>query len=213
MIGVGADELAELSPFARRVADLDAGALVRVRPRDEQISLLARLPFGVLAGRTVVDARVRAGEDGVFGAQAFVDWVDNGGTPAPRLDASWHVGVPPLSGWRRIEAVPDQVVRELVRAGALALKDAASREGVPGAQPRSEVSDALLDSVVLTASDDIDSAAISLRLLSALTRMGFLARDSQAIVAVSGRWTRVSGAYGSVFAERPGLGLGLAPRR
>jgi hypothetical protein len=42
--------------------------------------------------------------------------------------------------------------------------------------------------------------------------MGFLPRGSHAAVDVSGRWIRVAAAYGSVYAERPGTGLGLSPR-
>jgi hypothetical protein len=110
-----------------------------------------------------------------------------------------------------VDTVPDDVVRDLVRKGATALQDAAAREGTPGAQPRAEVADALLDSIVLTVTSDTtpDRAEVSLRSLSALTRMGFLAPGSHAHIDVSGRWTRIAATYGSVFAERAGLGLGL----
>ena len=82
---------------------------------------------------------------------------------------------------------------------------------MPGAQPRTEVADALLDSVVLTVSADAGelSAPVTLRVLSALTRMGFLPRGSHVAVDTSGRWTRVAAEYGSVYAERPGLALHL----
>jgi len=97
-----------------------------------------------------------------------------------------------------------------VRSGAIALKDAAAREGVPGAQPRAEVADALLDSTVLTVDDEHGATAeITLRALSALTRMGFLPRGGQAHIDVAGRWIRVVGGYGTVLIERPGAGLGL----
>jgi hypothetical protein len=51
------------------------------------------------------------------------------------------------------------------------------------------------------------SVEITLRTLSALTRMGFLPRGSHAAIDVAGRWVRVAAAYGSVYAERPGAGL------
>ena len=125
--------------------------------------------------------------------------------PPPARDEMWRSGRPPSSGWRRIETVPDGVVRGLVRSGALALKEAAQREGVPGAQPRAEVADALLDSVVITASDDDGrSAEVTLRALSALTRMGFLPRGGDTHIDVAGRWVRVVAQYGSVYLERPG---------
>ena len=101
--------------------------------------------------------------------------------------------MPPGAGWSRVDTVPDDVVRGLVRSGALALKEAAAREGVPTAQPRAEVADALLDSVVLTVDGGGRHAEVTLRPLSALTRMGFLPRGSHAAVDVAGRWTRVVG--------------------
>jgi hypothetical protein len=77
-----------------------------------------------------------------------------------------------------------------------------------GAQPRAEVTDALLDSVVLTVRAEGGlQAAITLRMVSALTRMGFLPRGSHAGVDVAGRWLRVAAEYGSVFAERGGLNI------
>jgi hypothetical protein len=115
-----------------------------------------------------------------------------------------------VSGWRRLETVPEDVIRGLVRQGALALKDAAAREGVPGAQPRAEVADALLDSVVLSVHDDDGRTAdVTLRALSALTRMGFLPRGGHVYVDFVGRWVRVVAEYGSVYLERPGAGLVL----
>jgi len=99
-----------------------------------------------------------------------------------------------------------------VRTGALTLKEMAAREGVPGAQPRADVADVLLDTIVLTVTADDDpslTAEVTLRALSALTRMGFLARGSHANVDRSGRWVRVAASYGSVYLEGPG-GLALA---
>jgi hypothetical protein len=54
-------------------------------------------------------------------------------------------------------------------------------------------------------------AEVTLRTVSALTRLGFLPRDSDAGVDVAGRWTRIAGAYGSVYAQARTLGLSLAP--
>ena len=43
-------------------------------------------------------------------------------------------------------------------------------------------------------------------MLSALTRMGFVPRDSVVHVDVAGRWVRVVGGYGTGYLER-GTGL------
>ncbi len=136
-------------------------------------------------------------------------WLDDlgAGAPAPR-DSEWRGGRPPDSGWQRIESVPDDVIRTLVRQGAQSLKEAAARAGAPGAQPRAEVTDALLDSTVLTVADERGAeAAISLRALSALTRMGFLPRGSNIFVDTAGRWIRVVGGFGTVYLERAGQTL------
>jgi hypothetical protein len=210
------DEIVELLPLVRRVAGLDPDVLVRLRGEPATIQLLARLPFDVLVARTVPRAPALASLnpsfDHVLRAAELVEWSDaHRGDPPPRYDLQWRGSPPPAQGWRRVDTVPSAVVRHLVQAGAQTFRDAAQREGVPGAAPRAAVSDALLDSVVLTVSADAspDRAEVTLRMISALARMGFLAEQSAVTVDVSGRWTRVAAAYGSVYAERPGATLGV----
>jgi hypothetical protein len=205
--------LAELAPVLRRAVDLDARSLARFRLGPQAATVLVRLPFGVLVSRTVrVSTRRPASLDLTARASEVLGWLDGTEPSAPSVrDLEWRTGLPPSSGWRRLDTVPDEVIRDLVRKGALALKEAAAREGVPDAQPRAEVADALLDSTVLTVADDADDAPapaeITLRALSALTRMGFLRRGGSAHIDVCGRWNRVAGEYGTVYLERPGSGL------
>jgi hypothetical protein len=198
--------LAELAPVLRRASELDARSLARIRIEGSAASVLVRLPFGVLVSRTVRTESRAESLDIAVPAVDTLAWLDgHTDEPPPRRDEQWRTGRPPSSGWRRIETVPDDVVRGLVRSGALALKEAAQREGVPGAQPRQEVADALLDSVVLTVSDDDGrNAEVTLRVLSALTRMGFLPRGGVTHVDLVGRWVRVVAQYGTVYLERPG---------
>jgi hypothetical protein len=203
--------LTELVPLLRRAVDLDPVCLARLCHGGEIIVLFVRLPFGVLVSRALRTAPA-ASLDVTVRAVELLQWAEQESTPPEPRDADWRAALPPRTGWRRIDSVPDHVVRDLVRSGALALQEAAGREGVPGAQPRGDVAgvagvaDALLDAVVLTATANgaPDRAAITLRTVSALTRMGFLARGSHANVDRAGRWTRVSGRYGSVYAEEPG---------
>lgn len=203
--------LADLAPVLRRAGNLDPRALARLRLVGRSATVLVRLPFGVLVSRTIVAADRPTSLDLAVRAAEALDWLD-GTSPEPPTgrDAEWRSGLPPIAGWRRVESVPDDVIRGLVRKGALALKDAAAREGVPGAQPRAEVADTLLDSIVLTVDDDAGTRAeVSLRALSALTRMAFLPRGGHAYVDVAGRWIRVVAEYGSVHQEHPGQTLGI----
>jgi hypothetical protein len=62
---------------------------------------------------------------------------------------------------------------------------------------------------VLTATEGRLHAEVTLRTVSALTRMGFLPRDSHVAIDVCGRWSRLAAEYGSVYAERPGMALGI----
>jgi hypothetical protein len=205
---------------ARRAVALEANAIVRLRagavssastadssaaqPRSA-ISLFVTLPFKVLVARSVaVDVELASADVTVAGAELLA-WLEDGAPQPVARDAEWRAALPPQSGWRRLDVVPDKVIRPLIRSGALALKEAAAREGVPGAEPRAEVSDALLDSIVLTVSDDAGhSAGIALRTVSSLVRMGFVPRGSTVAVDIAGRWTRLGGEFGSAFAEAPG---------
>ncbi|MBV9594606.1 MAG: hypothetical protein JO147_12520 [Actinobacteria bacterium] len=213
--GIQRIEITELMPLVRRVAKLDQHGLIRLRAVGRLRSALALLPFGVLAGRAVTfDDRPDEGDaDVVHSAADLAAWYDDPVAPEPpRQDLEWRSALPPAGGWQRVESVPDAVIRDLVRSGASTLKETAERENLPGAEPRAEVADALLGSVVLTVSNGPTSATVTLRLLSALTRMGFVARDTTVAVDVRGRWLRVAAAYGSVYAEQVGFGLGgLSP--
>jgi hypothetical protein len=203
------ESLIELAPVLRRALTLDPQSLARLRFGGESAAVLVRLPFGVLVSRTVRSTARAEPLDVTVRADEALRWTDdaNSAPPEPR-DAEWRTGLPPAKGWRRLDTVPEDVIRPLVRSGALALKDAAAAEGVPGAQPRAQLADALLDSTVLTVHDEAgNSAEVSLRALSALTRMGFLPRGGHAHVDTAGRWIRVVGEYGTVYRERPGHGL------
>ncbi|WP_375502379.1 hypothetical protein [uncultured Jatrophihabitans sp.] len=205
LTGADRETLHELAPVLRRAVTLDAQSLTRIRLVDRTATALVRLPFGVLVSRTVEAPGRDVSTDVTARASELLAWLDcETDEPPPARDVEWRTGLPPATGWARIESVPDDVVRPLVRSGAVALRDAAVREGVPGAQPRAEVADALLDSTVLTVEDDTGTRAeVSLRALSALTRMGFLPHGGRTLVDVHGRWTRVVAEYGTVYLEQP----------
>ena len=210
LLADAAAQLDGVAPLARRVAALDPRGLLRIRLDGSVAAAYARLPFGVLVGRTIRVAWAGAGIEWVVRASELTRWLDGDADEPPlRRDLEWRGALPPEVGWRRVETVPDGIVRDVVRKGAATFRQAATREGVPRAQPRAEVADALLDSVVLSARAGDLHAEITLRAMSALTRMGFLPRESYVAVDVCGRWSRLAAEYGSVYAERPGMALGI----
>jgi len=193
---------AELTPLVRRAAALDPGTLVRLTGSGGVLTVWVALPFDVLASRTVPDPAGTADVDLAAAAEETLSWLDGVRLEPPaRLDLLWRGSLPPRLGWRRLDVVPDTAIRDVVRAGAREIKS------LGGTAPRRE--QALLDAVVLTAKSDGAEAKITLRVAAALTRMGFLPRDSQAGVDVVGRWIRLAGGYGAVYAEQPGAGLSV----
>lgn len=183
-------EVTDLAPLVRRVVSFDRSALVRLRRSGERVSALVRLPFGVLAARTIaLEHAADSAMDVTVGCVDLLAWLDDEHLQPPTArDAEWRGAAPPTVGWRRIDTVPDADVRPLVRSGAL------------------------LDSVVLTVTDGTHTVDITLRTVSTVTRLGFLPAGSYIAVDVAGRWVRVAAAHGSVYADRAGGGLGLTPR-
>jgi hypothetical protein len=203
------DAVIEQVPLLRRAVGLDPNVLVRLRAQNSALYAYLSV-FDVLVGRGVRTQDDKAdGVDATYFAAELAAWAESGGasgTPS-RKDAQWRGGLPPVGGWQRIETIPDVTIRPLVRSGALALKEAGERG--PGLSARGDVAEALLDSVVLTveSTDNSASARLTLRMVSTLTRMGFLTRGGEAGVDVSGAWTRLAAEFGAVYGRPVGLAL------
>ena len=124
-------------------------------------------------------------------------------------DLRWRVALPPGGGWRLLDQVPGDVVRDLVRAGREALR------AVPAGAAAS-AGETLLDHQSLIVTGAGRTAALPLRVLSALTKMGFLGDGDSGggnavMVSAAGRWVRLAGPYGSAY-QHESAGLGLSPR-
>jgi hypothetical protein len=189
--------LSDFVPMAERAVSADPNTLIRLRGLESLIAGYVRLPYDVLAGRTIA-AEPAEPFDMTFGGVDFLRWQAESGPEPARQDAGWLTGLPPRTGWQRVEVVPDQAIREVVRAGALLARDTTSRSG----------QQALLSSIVLTASSGERRVDVPLGPLSALTRMGFLPRGGEAAVDVVPGWIRVAAAYGSTYVN-DGNPLGL----
>jgi len=196
-----AEDFSDFAPMAERAVSDDAAAMMRFRAGGGHLAGFVRLPFDVLAGRTVVFGRPDS-FDLTVAAADFLLWIDGGGPEPARRDAHWLSALPPRAGWERVESVPDGVIRDLIRA---------SSEVAQRASTRSE-QESLLASTVLSASSASRTVEVPLGPLTALTRMGFLPRGTSVGVDVRGAWTRLAAKYGSTFVTRgatsPGV-LGL----
>lgn len=198
----------DLASFLGRVVRLDPAAVVRLRAAGDLVTAWTRLPFGVLVSRTVTGGAEPA--DVTVGAADLLAALDvppaSGGTVAwpVRRDMDWRAALPPAGSWQLLDEVPGEVVRTLVRAGRDALR------AVPAGAAAS-AGESLLDHESLTVSGATRTAALPLRVLSALTSMGFLGGGGDVvIVSAAGGWVRLAGAYGSAYQhDAPPLGLGL----
>jgi hypothetical protein len=211
----GPADRGDLASFLGRAVALDPAAVTRLRTTRGRVTAYVRLPFGVLVSRTVSAAAEPV--DVTVGAADLLASLDPGpsepaspgvgepvGWPRPR-DVEWRAALPPATGWLRLDSVPGDVVRALVRAGRDALR------AVP-AGAVATAGESLLDHESLTVSGGGQTAVLPLRVLSALTRMGFLGGDLAADVVVvsaaGGSWHRLAGAYGSAYQHiAPGLSL------
>jgi hypothetical protein len=225
----GAADGGDLAAFLVRAVALDPAVLVRLRATGGagRVTAHARLPFGVPVSRTVggsVGGSVDPYDVTVAAADllAALEPLRPGADRSPpagavavelprRRDAEWRSALPPAGGWTRLDEVPGEVVRSLVRAGAAALR------AVPDGAAAS-VGESLLDHESLTVSGVGGTAAVPLRVLTALARMGFLgdpaepaAADMVLVSAAPGGWVRLAAAYGSAYL-RTAPTLGLRPR-
>lgn len=195
-------QLRDFVPLAQRAVSVEAASMIRFRATEQTVSGFVRLPYDVLAGRTLAtELTPAAAFDITVAAADFIDWAEQSGPPPVSKDAHWLSALPPRRGWQRVDLVPDKVIRDLVRSGAELAVGATSR-------PSQE---ALLASVVLTAKAGDGSAPqarVRLGALTALTRMGFLVRDSGAAIDVCPGWVRVAAALGSTYVS-DGKPLGL----
>ena len=217
---VGAAEAADLGSFLGRVVALDPAAVVRLRSVGERVTAYARLPFGVLVSRTVGGAGDPA--DVTVGAGDLLAALDPARPGSPgresssrgevlavgwpgRRDVDWRAALPPVDGWVRLDSVPGDVVRGLVRAGRETLR------AVP-AGAAAAAGESLLDHESLTVTGAGRTAVLPLRVLGSLTRMGFVGAGVEpVVVSVAAGWTRLAGPYGSAY-QHTVPGLAISPR-
>jgi hypothetical protein len=218
-------EVADLAAFCARVLRLDPAALVRLRQVDDRLTAYSRLPLDVLVSRTVhggwpgFDRTVGAADllAALEAAEPGADQPAGAGGPAGGgfdvargRDAEWRGSLPPVAGWRRLDAVPVAEVENAVRAGMAAF------DTVRGGPDATAIGESLLDHEALTVTDGEHRAVLPLRVLHAVWRMGFLGAEprragAECPVSVAGGWARLAAPHGTAY-HRAGPGLSLGTR-
>ncbi|GIJ27577.1 hypothetical protein Vqi01_27390 [Micromonospora qiuiae] len=215
MSGAGADTrhgiegVNDAEAFLARLVRLERTALVRLRPAGTpaRTALWARLPWGVLAVRTVAGAG--AGDVTVAAGQLLAELAAGGAALPTRHDARWRWPLPPAAS-RRIETLPGAELRRLAQAAADTLRTAGTH-GVAGrAVGQRALRDALLDhvAVVVTPNDEPEHPVrVTQRTVQGLIRMGFLGPGGspgpdQVQVRAAGRWVGLVGPYGAVWSQK-----------
>ena len=201
LLFAGRADPVDMATFLDRATWFDQSTLVRLRASQGRVTAFVRLPFGVLVSRT---ARLVTGPDDItVRADELAAVLTSGGDGDIEMpeahDLQWRGGLPPSSGWARVDEVPTEVIHRLVRAGASALR-AAGGGGAAGG-----LGATLLDHESLTVSGGGHTVALPLRVLSAVSRMGFLGpvrADPAAdlvVISVCGGWARIAAAFGSAY--------------
>jgi hypothetical protein len=194
----------DLATFVERAIRLDDAAVIRLRERGDGVLVAwAATGFDVLASR-VVAGRVRPSDLSADAGTLFqgLGAMDTSGhvDPGFPMDSAWRGALPPDSGFAHIDDVPARVVLDLAQRGVALAKEHSSSHGPPAS---------LLDQEVLAVSSEQGDVGIPMRCVFALTAMGFLPNDPEALpadeivrVRALPAWLRIDARFGSVYRRR-----------
>lgn len=201
LIPAGREDREDATAFTGRVARWDSAGPIRLRADGDLVRMWATTPFDTLVTRAVrgavqpSDVTVHAGNLLAALAVARDDEVD----PGPAIDAAWRSQLPPPQGWITVDTVPATVLAALAEEGATGARD---RPGPAGA-----ASTALLDTEVLTVSGAGMRVVINLRMVFALSGMGFAPAlpGEEVRISATDAWARIDARYGAVVRRRHAL--------
>jgi hypothetical protein len=199
-----AAQRADLAAFVERAVRLDAAAVIRLRARSAtEFTAWASTGLDVLASR-VVSGVVRPNDLSV-GADELrrrLTAADGSGyvDPGFPMDSAWRGALPPDSGFTHLDDVPARLLLDLAQRGSQLAKEHGSAHGPPVS---------LLDQEVIRVSAGADSVGVPMRCVFALTAMGFLPQDADAVaseeivrVRALRTWLRIDARFGSVYRRR-----------
>jgi hypothetical protein len=196
---------ADLAAFVERAVRLDAATVIRLRARSAgQFTAWTSTGLDVLASR-VVAGTVRpddlsVGADQLGRGLADLDMSSGYVDPGFPMDSAWRGALPPDSGFAHLDDVPARLLLDLAQRGSQLAKEHSSAQGPPVS---------LLDQEVIRVSAGGDSVGVPMRCVFALTAMGFLPQDADAIdsgeivrVRILRTWLRIDARFGSVYRRR-----------
>lgn len=199
----------DLAVFAERVLRLDPAAVIRLRTRaDGLVGAWAVTGFDVLVARAVT-GRVRpldvtcAADRLVPGLRAADEtgFYDQGYP----MDSAWRGGLPPETGFVRLDDVPAAVFADLAHQGAELARESGSAQGPPTSLMDQEVLTVIAGDAGGDTGGDT-SAGVPMRCVLALEAMRFVpdpAPESELVrVSVHPAWLRIDARFGSVFRRR-----------
>ena len=198
----------DLGAFTARVVRLDPAGVVRLRARHGRVEAWATTPFDVLVTRSV-RGELEPADLTVAGREllaALAVQRDERVDPGAATTVGWRSALPPEDGWHEVEEIPVDVLEGLSEHGLQLAREHGDPHGEPPA--------GLLDQIVLTATGAGLEVGVALRLLFALSGMGFLGDGSQDRVRVSATasWVRLDARFGAVVRRRYPSQLTLVPR-
>jgi hypothetical protein len=198
---------ADLAAFVERAARLDAATVIRLRARSAgEFTAWASTGLDVLASRVVAGVvrpdDLSVGADELARGLAAMDSSDRTGfvNPGFPMDSAWRGALPPDSGFAHLDDVPARLMLDLAQRGSQLAKEHSSAQGPPVS---------LLDQEVIRVSAGGDSVGVPMRCVFALTAMGFLPQEADAVdseeivrVRVLRAWLRIDARFGSVYRRR-----------
>jgi hypothetical protein len=162
------------------------------------VTAWAPTPFDALVTRTVRGTLLPVDVTVAGSALLTALAVDRAPVVDPGAGVLWPPGeLPPDDGWTPVDDVPAAELEGLAERGLAVARENAGPHGPPAA---------LLDQTVLTVRGDVPGPAVKvpLRVLFALSGMGFLGTESGGAVrvAATATWLRLDARFGGVVRRR-----------
>lgn len=192
--------------FVGRVAQLDPAGLVRLTGAEGGVDLWARAGFGVIATCRVA-GRIEPDPLTVYATNLVAALAVS---LAPAVDAGsdmperWTTQLPPVAGWSELGELAGSDITAALNQ-ALPVAQAAvefERSGELRAKTKATVPPAVLDRALLSLPGPGGMVPISMRLVFALSGMGFAGESDPVRVRTTATWLRLDTAQGCVARRR-----------